>query len=328
MSGTPAPTSAPGAGRPASPPLLPLVLLLVLGLFWGAGFNMAKLASQNGVAPIGYAMWQSLPSGLIVLAFIMARGGRLPTGRRYLLFYAFAGIAGIAIPNMIAYGVIAHIPVGVWGVIINLAPLFTYLAALTLGAERIHPLRASGVVIGLIGVMLLVLPDSSLPDAGMVAWVLLGVLTPLIYGITNVLNARWRPVGGRPLEFACGMLLASGLFLLPASLLSGQFYLPDPANLTPGDLAIAIQVSTTCVAYVIYYMIIALAGPVFVGFVGYLVTLNALIGGMVLFGERHSDWLFAAMALIFTGMAMVNFAGRRQARAAMRAAKPADESKD
>lgn len=191
VSGTPAPTSAPGAGRPASPPLLPLVLLLVLGLFWGAGFNMAKLASQNGVAPIGYAMWQSLPSGLIVLAFIMARGGRLPTGRRYLLFYAFAGIAGIAIPNMIAYGVIAHIPVGVWGVIINLAPLFTYLAALTLGAERIHPLRASGVVIGLIGVMLLVLPDSSLPDAGMVAWVLLGVLTPLIYGITNVLNARW-----------------------------------------------------------------------------------------------------------------------------------------
>ena len=45
-------------------------------------------------------------------------------------------------------------------------------------------------------------------------------------------------------------------------------------------------------AYVLYFQIIRMAGPVYLSQVGYLVVSIGVLAGMLIFGERHSLWVW------------------------------------
>ncbi len=63
---------------------------------------------------------------------------------------------------------------------------------------------------------------------------------------------------------------------------------------------------TTAVAFLIFYAIIAMAGAVYLGQVGYLVTLFGVLWGIIFFGEEPSAWLWLAALLVAIGVALVN----------------------
>ncbi len=289
---------------------LPGLLLLSLGLLWGFGFALAKIAVNHGIAPLGYVYWQTAAGGTILLAIACLMGQRPRASRIYLRYYVLIGLFALAAPNAIGYTVLARIPVSIWALVINFVPLFTYTVALVVGYERVQPIRLAGIAFGLAGALLLIVPDASLPDRSMVPWVVLGVATPLLYAISNVLMATMRPASAPSLGLAAGMTLAASAILLPVTFATGSFYLPDPSALTLGDAALIGQVFITASGYVIFHEIQRLAGPVFAGFVGFIVTLSGLMWGMVLFGEQPSSWIYLSLVLILAGMALVNFGGR------------------
>ena len=68
-----------------------------------------------------------------------------------------------------------------------------------------------------------------------------------------------------------------------------------------------------------------MVGPVFFSRVGCIVTLTGLAWGMVVFGERHSDWLYLATGLIFAGLALVNLKRRARSGSESGPAGPSDE---
>lgn len=301
--------------------ILPVALLIGLGSMWGLGFALAKIAFSHGIAPLGYVFWQTAAGGTLVLVISSLMGQRPRAGPRYLRYYLLIGVCALAAPNAIGYTVLVHLPVSIWALIINFVPLFTYTVALSIGYERLQSVRLAGLGFGLAGVLLLIVPDASLPDRSMVPWVLLGIATPLCYGISNVLMATMRPKGALSMGLAAGMTLAAALALLPAVLVTGSMYVPDLSALTLGDAALAGQVAITASGYVIFHEIQRMAGPVFAGFVGFAVTLSALTWGMVLFGEQPGGWIYLSMVLVLTGMALVNFGGRLALR------KPAPKGK-
>ena len=225
-------------------------------------------------------------------------------------YYLLIGVCALAAPNAIGYTVLAHIPVSVWSLLINFVPLFTYCVALTIGFERLQSARLAGLGFGLAGALLLILPSTSLPDRSMVPWVLLGIVTPFLYGISNVLMATMRPPAALSMGLAAGMTLAAAIALFPAVIATGSFYVPDPSALTLGDAALIGQVLITASGYVVFHEIQRLAGPVFAGFVGFVVTISGLTWGMVLFGEQPGRWIYLSLVLILVGMALVNFGGR------------------
>ncbi len=59
--------------------------------------------------------------------------------------------------------------------------------------------------------------------------------------------------------------------------------------------------------------------------VGYIVTLTGLAWGMVVFGERHSGWLYLATGLIFAGLALVNLNRRARSGPGSGPPDPSDE---
>jgi len=287
------------------PLAVPLGMILALGSLWGLGFSFSKMAANGGVHPVSYTFWQALGAGLVVAAICRLRGLRIPLGRAWLRYYFTVGLIGIALPNVNLVAAIAHLPAGVMVLTIPFVPLMTYLIAIGLRMESFALLRFAGVMCGLAGVGLIVLPKAGLPHPEAAPWFLLALATPLLYAATNVTAARLRPPDSNSMPLAGGMLLAAAAMLAPVVLALDVLYLPRfPVG--EAEIGIAGQIVVSSIAYLIFFEVLRLAGPVFMGFTGYIVTLTGIGWGVLLFGERHSPWVWGAAILIFTGLALVN----------------------
>ena len=297
---------SPAAWRQA---LLPFALLLILGNLWGFAFSLAKAAATAGVPPLAYAFWQSLGGGLVVLAVCLWRRQPPRMVPRYLRYYAVTGLCGIVLPNVNMLMALAHTPAGVMSIVVTVVPLLTYAYALPFGLERFDAARAAGILLGFAGAMVLVLPRGSLPSPEMTGWVLVSFLTPVLYAITNVYSAAARPPGSASMPLACGMLLTAAAAIAPVMWASGSFHPLWPPS-GPGEWAVLGQICVTSVAFILFFEIQRLSGPVYLSQVAYVVCLAGVFWGFIFFAEVHSLWVWGAGALILAGLALLNLRRR------------------
>ncbi|MEE8173065.1 MAG: DMT family transporter, partial [Alphaproteobacteria bacterium] len=110
---------------------------------------------------------------------------------------------------------------------------------------------------------------------------------------------------------ATGMMVTSSLMLLPASLATGSFH-PLWRSFALADGLILAHMFLAALTFHMYFVLLRRSGPVYFSQVAYIVTLVAVGWGAVLFGERHSLWIWAALALVFAGVALVNWRHRTQ----------------
>jgi drug/metabolite transporter (DMT)-like permease len=290
----------------------PLALLAGFGILMGAIPPMAKLAAAAGLSPITFALFQAAGGGLVILGVCAARRQRLPLDKRHLRYYGLAGFISVALPNWLAYLTVPHLGAGLTGLAYAFPPLFTMGLAALVGVERIMPRRATGIVLGFAGALAIALPDQALPPAVNPAWLLPAFAVPLCLAIGNVYRSHDWPAGTPPFPLAAGMLLAAGLELLIPWAATGA-PLP-PAGETWLVLA---SIGITGLAYMMFLELQRVAGPVYLSQAGFLITLTGLAVGGTLFGEHYSAWVWAAVALVFTGVALTN-SGRVKAIAGPR----------
>lgn len=283
---------------------LAFLLLLVLGTNWGLAFSLSKFGQLGGIPPLGYVFWQCGGAGVVLLVLCLLRG-RLPAFQaRHLRYYLLMGSLGIAAPAVNLFVVIGHIPVGVMTLMMTLAPLLTYGIAQLAGNDQFDLRRFTGMIIGLSGALLIVLPEASLPSPEMVPWAVLAIVTPTLYAATNVYAAMARPKDVDSLALASAMLLSAGVSLAPFTILSGSFYWPS-APLTTGDIALLCHIVAASLGSLLFFEIIRLAGVVFMSQVAYIVTLTGILWGMYFFGEEHSHWIWTSLVAILAGLALV-----------------------
>ncbi len=288
---------------------LALVFLLILGSIWGVSTTTQKLALE-AYPPLSVMFWYALIA-FVVLAFISAIRGKVPPmDRRHLVYYLASGMFGFAIPGINNLLVLAEVPAGIHSTVIAAAPVFTYAIALAAGQERFVAMRAAGVGLGLVGVLCIILPKSGLPEAGMAPWVALGLLTPFLYGVTAVIISRFMPRETDAPTLATGFvgMATAGFFV--ALLLMGDLTPPWPPVWPATHMILWLGV-TASAAYVLYFQIIRLAGPVYLSQVGYLVVVIGVVTGMLVFGERHSLWVWIGIGLMVAGLTFVNLGQKK-----------------
>jgi len=283
---------------------LPLALLLVLGANWGLGFALAKLGVTHGLSPLAYIYWQCTGAGLVLLAICAARGELPPLGWRHVRYYLIAGATNIAAPNTAAVTSVQYIPVGIVVLIVTLTPLLAYGLAQLFGLERFDWRRALGIALGFVGVLLILVPRTSLPSPDMAGGGLLAVLTPTFYAGSNLYIGWARPARVPSLALGAAMQLAAGIVLLPVALASGPFHVPLPP-FTTGELANLGHVAVAAIGALLFFEIIRMAGAVFLSQVGYVVCLSGVFWGYLIFDEHLSLWVWAAIASILCGLVLV-----------------------
>ena len=284
-------------------PALLWLVLLAIGLGWGATGPFSKLAVSTGNHPIGVTFWNTAIGAVGLTSILLATGRRLPYDRRHLIFFIVCGFLGTALPNSLSYTAYQHLPIGMNVMVIALVPMATMLIALPLGIERLDPLRVVGLGLGTLAVLLIALPETSLPEPGQAIWVALPVIVSLAYAGENIYISTRKPPDCGALTVICGLSWGALILLTPAVVVADAWV--DITRFGPPEQAIIAISFVHMGAYFGFIWLIGQAGPIFASQVGYVVTASGVVLGMAVYGERHSPWVWAALALMLAGLALV-----------------------
>ena len=280
------------------------LILIILGLGWGLSFTLGKIAITAGGTPIGLTFWQSLFSGLILLAYVFFRHGKIIIPKIMFLPIIIITFLSVVIPNIIFYACIEHLDAGVLSISVSVIPLFTYLIAMGLRMDRFKIRRVLGLITGFCALLILILPENSLPDKRDIPWVLLALNCALCYALENIYIDRLALQNFGPIRLVCAVSFVSAIITFLLSLLMDQFFILQSTNLYLFISTLGLGfISAT--AYSIFIYLIGRAGSVFSSQVGYLVTFFGVVWGIIILGESHSVFVWLSLAMIMLGIFLV-----------------------
>ncbi len=282
-------------------------MLILLGICFGGMLTLNRIVTDGGVPVLSYVFWQALGSMIIVL-FICIWKRNLPpiTPRHILLVYIILALLNFVIPFLTLATVASRVPTGVLSIGLALIPFFIYGMSLPLKLEKLQLHKMIGLALGLTGVLLVLIPRTSLPDQNMVGWVVLGLLAPVCWSLRSVLLPILRPKLMKSLPLIAGLLVASTLMLSVMVLSSGNFWYFQN-EFTIVEWAVIAAIINNVIMLSLIYELIRLTGPLFFSTSNYVGTLVGVGMGTFVFGDVPSIWIWIAVLFVFSGLFLVNF---------------------
>lgn len=281
-------------------------LLITLSMLWGSSFLSVGIAVKE-ILPFTLVSARVIIAAAGLYAIIHAMGLRLPSDLVSWRDFFIMGFLNSALPFcLIAWGQ-SHIASGLASILISSAPLFAIvLAHFMTENEPMTTARASGVMVGFVGVIVMIGPSalSSLGGAFLPQLALLGAAAA--YGISVVFARRFSLRGIPPLATASGQITAASLIMLPIAIIADRPWTlaaPSPEALAA---TLSVAILSTAVAYIIYYRLLSTAGSVNLVLVNFLVPMTGVLLGGIVLGERLALRHFIGMAAIGLGLAFVD----------------------
>ena len=285
--------------------MLPTLLLLLGGISYGSLFTANKIAIDAGFPFIAYAFWQALFASAVLLV-LSAIFSKPPSFRKEnLRVFGLVAVFGFLGPLLVVTFVADRLPPAVLTLCAALIPATTYTLTLVLRLDRLRWLSVTGVLLGFGGIVLIVVPTGSLPEAGAWIWVLFSLLMPLSAAVNNVAGARFSPVGVSALALAGGMMMVSALLLLIAMLAEGELFLPTDAD-PSGLWGLLWATAGQAITYSCFFEIVRRAGALFFAQLNYVVVAAGIFWASIFFGTALSHWVWAAVAVLVASLVLIN----------------------
>ena len=287
-----------------------IVVLLVIGISWGATIPLAKIAVSSGHAPLGITFWEQVIVTVVLGLLLIARSLifrcrlRIPLDRASIIYYTTIAAIGAVFPNLFSYWAMSQLPAGIMAIIVASVPMFALAIAIAASIEAFVPYRILGVCLGCAAVILLVAPDTSLPDPEKAIFVLVGLVAPFCYGLEGNYIARFTPPAVDPIVTLFCAAIIGALVTAPLSLITGVWIDMPGAFTSPEQAIVALSVIHAA-AYTGYIWLVGKAGPVFSSQVAYIVTVSAMFLSAIFLGEAYSPYTFASLTLMLVGMMLV-----------------------
>jgi drug/metabolite transporter (DMT)-like permease len=193
---------------------------------------------------------------------------------------------------------------GMASVINATTPMFAVIFMALFGLEALILRKVLALGLGLVGV--LVLKGGGFGDLGPQSLGILAVsFASMCYGLTTVWAKKFL-VGIAPMTTATCQLTVSGSIMAVLAFGFSEPALYVKASWQTWEALIAIAALSTAVAYLIFFRIIAKAGPSFVALVTMLVPLSAIVLGIVVLQESLSLHEFIGAAIIIAALAIID----------------------
>lgn len=289
---------------------MPYLALVGLALTWGVSFLFIKVAVHD-MSPVVLVLFRSA-SATIALAVIVRVTGRPLFGegwRSRVIPFAILGITGGLLPWAgIAWGE-TRVSSGLASILNSTTPLWTaVLVYWVIPSDRPSALNYVGVLIGLAGVVILVVPDLATKGIGGSALGALAVVMASLAYAVNALYLRRKMRGVSVYEAALGQLAATAVLAAPfaaPSLPSVHFALASMAAV------IALGVGGSAIGLLLYFYIMKSLGPVQATGVTLLVPVTAVFWGAILLREVVTVPIIIGMVVILTGIVLTNVRARK-----------------
>jgi drug/metabolite transporter (DMT)-like permease len=275
-----------------------LVDLVALGFLWGASFLFMRIAGPE------FGAFALVEVRVVIAAFVLvpllyAKGqvGEL-TGN-----WAVLGILGThntALPFLLLTWATLYLSAGTAGILNSTAPIFAALIAWAWLGEKLTVNKATGLLVGSVGVWLLVRDKVGASMGGTTLAVIAALGGSFLYGIGGNFTRRY---AGRikPLAVAAGSQVGAALVLLPVAILTWP---ETPISATAWAAAVTMGLFSTALAYILYFRLIANTGPTNAITVTYLIPLFAMLLGALVIDEPITVSMIVGCAVILLGTAL------------------------
>jgi drug/metabolite transporter (DMT)-like permease len=283
-----------------------VLILFVLGLAFALILVINRIAADSGIPFVPYVFWQTFGGTVILLVLAVILGSLPPRTWAHVRVYVVTGILNLTIPYLIFAFVAAKVPSGILSLGLSLVPVSIYALALILRLDRFQVGRFFGILLGLGGVLLVLLPETSLPAPEMVGWVALGFVAPLCYALNAVFVAMLRPPEGNSVQFAGGLMFMGSIAMLVVMAVTGEWW-AFGGEFGAGHWATIAAMGVNALAFYMIFELIARAGPVYFSMSNYVATLAGMGFGIWIFADTPSLWIWAALVMIGVSLFLVNF---------------------
>ncbi len=287
------------------PSLSSIVMLFLLGVSFALILVFNRIATEDNIPFIPFVFWQSFGAA-IILAFLSFIYGVSPLNFQNLTVYVVTGFLNLTIPYLIFTFVAPKVPSSILSIGLSLIPATTYGLALITRLDTFTVIRISGILIGLIGVLFLIIPEASLPSPEMTPWVILGFAAPLSYALNTIVVAKLTPTEGNSIQFAAGLTIVGSISMLLLMIITGEWWFFSQNFSSKGEIATLIAMFNNALAFYLVFELIKRAGPVYFSMVNYLATLVGIGIGFLYFKDTLSIWVWVSLLLIGLSLILVN----------------------
>ena len=308
------------SSAPVSPRSAYWLLALVV-LLWGANWPTMKVALHH-ITPLWFTVARMLTGAACLFAYLAYK--RLlawPTRQDWQVVISVCLCQMAIFQPLVNFG-LEQVPAGRSSVLVYTTPLWVVPGAFLLFGERLTPLKAVGLLAGLLGIAVLFNPlGVDWSNKGMIVGSLLLMFAAMIwgFGILHIRGHRWHL---SPLQLTPWQLLLAGILVLPIALVHDGF-----TGFDWGTPLIAALVYNGPIATAFCFWAatsITRALPATTSSLSFLaVPMMGVLLSTLSLGERLDATLLGGFGLILAGVVLVNLADRR-GKALVAATTPAD----
>jgi drug/metabolite transporter (DMT)-like permease len=291
----------------------PLDWLILSGIViaWGSSFAMTKIAVTHLDAAWVTALRLAIAALVLVPYALITGKGLAASGTVWVKFLFLAAIGHAAPFFLITWGT-NFVASGISGLLMGAVPLLlVVLAHFALPEERLTAFKAAGFLLGFAGIVVLIGPDA-LSGVTLSGDALLGELAILAGCICYAVHAVAAKRLGieDPVRQTAAVCAAAAVMALLVALGTNPGGLLGKPSIAFWAV-VGLGLLPTALASLLMYRLMARVGPSFVAYSNYLVPMFALLLGSAALGEPLGWVTAASLALILAGIAISRMSGLR-----------------
>jgi drug/metabolite transporter (DMT)-like permease len=278
---------------------------VVIYLVWGSTYLAIHWGVET-IPPFGMGAARFLMAGSMLYSWCRIRGAKKPTKSQWKAS-AVIGALLLFVGNGAVSWASQRVPSGLASVLVATVPLWLVLCELWQG-KRPEFIKLIGVLIGLAGVVLLVMPTGAATATIDPVGAVVLALGSLSWTIGSLYSRTARQADSPALAISMQMLVGGSLFLL-LSLALGEWTQPLHVSARSAASLLYLIVFGSLIGFSTYMWLLKVASPTAVGTYAYVNPAVAVLLGVLFAGERLPAQAVAAMTVILGGVAMVSIAG-------------------
>jgi drug/metabolite transporter (DMT)-like permease len=269
------------------------LLFAAMSVIWGVPYLMIRVAVRD-LSPATLVGARTALAALILLPLAAQRKQLRPLARVWAPLLAFTAIE-IVVPWFLLAKAEIRLTSSLTGLLIAAVPLVGALVTTFTGERERHGARRwAGLLIGLAGVAALVGLDV---HGGEALAVLEVAGVAVCYAVGPIILSRWL-ADAPPLGVVASSLALAALFYVPFAVVSLPSRFPS-ADVTLSVVGLAVL--CTAVAFLLFFALIAEAGPVRATVITYVNPAVAALVGVAVLNEAFTLGMAIGFALVLAG---------------------------
>ncbi|HVL76728.1 MAG TPA: EamA family transporter [Noviherbaspirillum sp.] len=276
-------------------------LYILTVLIWGSTWIAIKWQLGVVPAPVSIA-WRFWIAGAVLLALLAILRKPMRPPRAAFPYLAAQGVALFCCNFLCFYYASQWVASGLVAVVFSTATLWNAINGRIFLGRALQPQVLAGAGMGIVGIVLLFLPQMSghWTDAGVLPGLGLALLGTLCFSTGNMLSARMQAMGLTPwMTNTWAMFIGAGVLTVIALVLGMPFALDTSARYLGSLLYLAIPGSV--IGFTAYLMLVGRMGPERAAYCTVLFPVVALALSTLFEGYVWDVWAVAGLVLVLCG---------------------------